>query len=292
MRIGQPVGKTKTPIKRLGNRRKLEDLDIEFPEDEEPSIQSLSQAKILFHGETKIGKTLTALQFPQTYLLMCEPGGSGVTTRKKTITSWKQYRAIIEGLKDVPLEKCKTVITDTVDFAHDYCFRETCIKEGVDHPSEKGYGKVWDAIKAEFIEVMDMLTKQKRGIIFISHTESKPFQERFGGSYDKLVPTMANRAREYVGAIVDLTAYFGYYSGKRFMTIEGSENLDAGHRLEERFWVKGKEGSVRVHSIPMGLNAKTAYDNLVKAFNNQQLRSGEPEVNPFLSETRKKFVKK
>lgn len=264
----------------------------------EPSepVADIGEVTWLLYGEKKIGKTSTAGMFPKTVHMMFEPGGKGLRIARNKCASWLAFKAYVP---QIIASDYKTVVIDTVDIAYDKCFERVCKEQGVEHPSEGGWGKVWGAIESEFVSTMTQLIESGKGVIFISHAEDKQFERRSGGSYNKVVPSMAKAAREFAAGISDVIAYYGYYGDERLLTISGSDELDAGHRLKYRFWTycEGRTdedlhrvldapleddeeseaaGWERVHSIPMGRTEQEAYSNIVKAFNNLQIGTGQP----------------
>jgi hypothetical protein len=236
-------------------------------------VSSLGDLTICIHGEKKIGKTSLCRRFPDAFFFFFEPGGKGLRKNGELILSWDQFKDFIT-LLGKEREYAKTLIIDTIDIAYIMCQAHVCSELKIEHPSDLGYGKGWSALRDEFTGEMDKLMKLGRGVIFLSHTDSKAFQRRGGGETHKLVSTMANAAREYITGVADMIAYYGYYGEERYLTIDGSDFVDAGQRLEENFITTQGE---RVHSIPMGNNADEAYNNFVNAFKNLQEESYHPD---------------
>lgn len=259
-------------------------------------IEDFGEAIWSLYGEKKIGKTSLAAMFPSSFFFLFEPGGKGLRIRRNPVPNWLTFKQLIPQFLKSPLQ---TAVIDTVDIAYLRCFEKGCQDNGVDHPSEGGYGKVWDYIRTDFAKTMDLLVGSGKGVIFISHADDKQFERRTGGQYTKIVPSMAKAAREYAAGISDIIAYYGYYGDERLLTVSGNETLDAGHRLKYRFWVYDEERTeaelyrtleskdqedieraeswIRVHSIPMGSTEQEGYNNILTAWNNRQLESGEPE---------------
>lgn len=250
-----------------------------LPSQMSEPISSIGECTICIHGEKKIGKTSLCKRFPETFFFFFEPGGKGFRNCSELILSWEHFLDFIE-LLDRERGYAKTFVIDTIDVAYEMCFEHVCKELKIEHPTDLGFGKGWSAIKKEFVSSMDRLQKLGRGVIFLSHTDSKAFQRRSGGETHKLVATMANAAREYITGVADIIAYYGYYGDDRFLTIDGSDYVDAGNRLEENFLTTSGE---KIHSVPMGNSANEAYKNLMNAFNNLQKDRGEPEEATGLS---------
>jgi hypothetical protein len=245
----------------------------------EPST-SLQDLIIALFGEKKIGKTSLLGEFEDCFVMQFEPGGKGLRLKAREVNSWRDFVGYVDLLIKNP-GQFKNVAIDTMDLCYTTCSRATCEKLGIDNPGDESHGKGWAAIDKEFTFQMSRLMKCGRGVILVSHAEPKEFTSRTGGTYHKLCPTMSTQARRYVTGVADIIAYYGYYGKERYLTISGSDELDAGHRMGERF--RTPEG-LPIHSIPMGNSAKEAYANFERAFNNKQADVCDPDEVAQLSE--------
>jgi hypothetical protein len=239
----------------------------------------------LIYGEKKIGKTSLASQFPDALFMMFEPGGKGLSIYQVELANWKAFKEYIKLLKKSP-DQFKTIIIDTVDIAYERAFEHVGNREGFTHPSEvNDFGASWKLIRQEFESTILELVNTGRGVMFLSHATESEFQEASGNKYNKLIPTMSKQARAFVIGFVDIIAYYGYYGKERLLTIQGSDAVDAGHRLDGKFLVSGgEEQGNRVHSIPMGNSSKEGYDNIQKAFRNEQDSAYRPDAVTGMSE--------
>ena len=238
---------------------------------------------MLLHGETKIGKTSLLSCYPDPFFLFTEPSGSGLRVRNRLVENWPQFRKYVNLIRDS--DKYGTIILDTVQLSYKMAFATVCNEKGVDHPSEGSYGDVWEAISTEWctqmLRLMRICRSTGRGIVFVSHSTTGTFQSRTGEAYNKIVPSMDKNAFAFMKEKCDIIGYYGYFGKDRYLTIAGSDELEAGHRLRYQF--RTTDGG-RVHSIPMYEDGYTefgeedAYANLEAAFNNLQEWSGEPEV--------------
>lgn len=245
-------------------------------------VDSISKCVWLFYGETKIGKTLLASQFEDVFFFFTEMGGKGFRHFGVVIDSWEEFVGYMREVVKDP--RFKTITVDTFDRLYDLCLDYVCEREDIKDPSEQAYGKGWRAVRREFETIVDEFLKAGKGVIFISHAADRTFQTRSGGEYTKLVPSAAKQATKLALAIADVTLYMGYYGQDRYMTLAGSDSLEAGTRLKNCFWAKDKS---RVHSIPAGKDETESYKNLVAAFENQQPTNGKPAGATILTDTPK-----
>lgn len=285
---GSSSGKKITPSKagRGSANRVSSKLELTLPTEKSQPIKSIEDAVIALYGEKKIGKTSLAGEFDDPFFMMCEPGGKGLSIAQRPVSTWAEFVGYVDLL--CKTDRFRTIIVDTIDKAYEKAFDFVCKREVMVHPGDEAYGKGWKMIDQEFTKQLDRLVHSGRGVVFISHAEVREFQSRTGDKYSKIVPSMSASARRYVSGIADVIAYYGYYGAERYLTIRGSDTLEAGHRLKYQFWTPEGE---RVQSIPMfskknkSFGETEAYANLVKAFNNEQLVPGDLELETSLSET-------
>ena len=247
----------------------------ELPIEKSEPSDSLQDYSILIYGAKKIGKTSLCAQFEDTLGFMTEPGGRAQSMYQVACNSWQDLRGYTKlFIKD---NRFKTGVVDTADIAYEMCLAYVCKKMVIDHPSDEGYGKGWQAVRKEFQSwVMELLGSGK-GVIFLSHSKDSDFKTRRGETFSKVGASMAGQAADVIQGLVDIWANYTYDGKKRFLIIGGSEEVDAGSRVEGHF-MDPHNGSL--DRIPMGQNAKEAYRNFVAAFNNKLQVELEETVAP------------
>lgn len=232
----------------------------------------------LLYGAMKIGKTSLAAQFPDALFAMFEPGGSGLEIYQVQITTWGDYKELLRLLKAAQNEDgempYKTVVIDTVDVAYDKCMTWVGERHGFEHPGGMNdYGKSWKLVSKEFADTITATVNLGLGLVFISHAKESEFtRESTGETFNKVVPSMTNQARNFIQSFVDVIAYYGYHGDERRLVIRGSDKVDAGHRMHGRFVIKDAEGEVleHIYTIPMGASPEEGFANIQRAFLNQQ----------------------
>lgn len=263
-------------------QKKKASTELSLPNDFTMPSTVLGDYSILLYGEKKIGKTSLCSMFPSNLFMFFETGGKALKHKGRFVNNWeefKQYNKLIRKDKSF-----KTVTIDPVDLMYKDCVKYVCKKLMIDHPSEEEWGKGWEAVRDEFTTEINYLLASGKGVIFISHATDKEIKTRTGEKYHRISPTMASQAREILEGVVDIWAYFCYEKGDRVLVIEGDDHVGAGHRLESQF--KHTDGT-SVKLVPMGKDKNEAYQNFIKAFNNQL-----PNQGGKTNEVKKKFIVK
>jgi len=277
-KIGKTVTKTTTPKVNapLISTVSLPDR-ISIPSDK------LGDYSILLYGEKKIGKTSLASKFKDAFFLMFEPGAKALSIFQRPVETWAEFKEYVKLLRKD--KKFSTIVVDTVDIAYKKCMEYVCKKLVIDHPSDEGWGKGWEAIRNEFTSEINTLLDLDKGTILISHATEKEIKTRTGDVYHRISPTVANQAKEVLEGIVDIWAYYRYNGSTRSLVIGGDDHVGAGHRLEKRFKYTNGEP---IREISMGQNAEEAFNNFLEAFNNKTIQQSSPITKPTLVVKRRK----
>ncbi len=218
--------------------------------------KDLAKYTMFLYGREKIGKTTLAAQFPDALFLMCEPGARSLEIYRINVNNWVDFVDSIKLLKTSP--KFKTIIIDTVDLAFKYCTDYVCKKLAIQHPSEGEWGMAYGMIRDEFVLQLSTLAKMGRGVIFLSHAQEAGIKKLKGEAYS-ISPTLSKSGRNVIEPMVDIWGYYGYEGTKRYLQIEGNEEVNAGCRLTQNF--------VGISTISMGSSSAEAYKNFIAAFN-------------------------
>ena len=260
-------------IKKLGAKKVVSTKPtLALPTEPNEPSSSLSDYSILLYGVKKGGKTSLASRFPDAFFLSLEPGTKALRVFQRDVRDWEEFVGYIDLLEKT--KQFKTIIVDTIDLAYEYAWNYICKKKMIDHPrDENDYGATWKEIKNLFAQQCSRLLNLGRGVIFISHDMEKEIELRDGTKIHRVQPTMANQALAHIEAVVDVICNYGFEGKRRILTMDGNQNVVAGCRLEEHFIRAGGEPRVagdRIITIDMGNSAQEAYDNFLRAFNNQQ----------------------
>lgn len=241
---------------------------LDLPDELSEISDDLRDYSQLWYGREKIGKTSLLAEFPDTLLLMCEPGAKALRVYKRDVRDWREFVKYVDLLEENP-KRFKTIGIDTVDQLAKMCDDYTNQKLAIQHVSDAEWGKAYSMRRDELAKQVSRLLKLGRGVVFTSHAFEKEIKARNGTSYERIEPSMPKFAREVLEPMVDIWAYLAYdVDGNRTMDIRGNDQVAAGHRLQEHF--------TGIEAIPMGKSAKEAYENFVGAFNNKLPSKPQP----------------
>lgn len=273
-------------VKRGRRRKKVtkkNKVQLSLPTERSEPSGNLFDYSMLFFGEKKIGKTSMCSFMPDTFFMMCEPGGKALRIYQKPVRNWTEFKGYVDLLEKST--RFRTVVIDTVDLAYKMCSRWVCRKAGVTHPHEADdYGKTWNAVADEFAMTLQRLLNMDKGCVFISHSKESTITRRSGKQHDKIQSTLADHGRAVLDPMVDIWCYYTYDGDDRVLQIEGNDLVSCGHRLEEHF--------VGVAEIHMGTSPKQSYENFVAAFNNKPLPHQKPKGGATKRTVRKKVSRK
>jgi len=266
-------------------------LGLSLPTEPHVPTKNLQDYTWMFIGVKKIGKTSLAVQFEGSLLFKFEPGGKSLPCYQVSVPTWDHFREYVRLMK--VSKKYKLAVIDTATIAYDRNLEYVCRKNNIVHPGAvDDYGTSWSKVRTEFEAVHGQIFSQDMGLIVITHLREVTAQTRGGNKFSKSVPALSSQADEFYAGVIDNIIYYERDEfGKPWMTIRAYDDyIVAGTRCTENFFTpNGKP----IYRIPAGKSAKEAYRNLVRAFNNQQLRTylpGEEETDD-TKVKRKKFRK-
>ena len=262
---------------------------LSLPSEPTPPEEDIESYTLALYGAPKIGKTSFVAEFNDPFFLMFEPGGKGLTIKRRQIGKWEEFQEYVKLV--LASEQFRTIVIDTVDLAYESCTNFVVAEAGEDNINEGtlAYGRGTDRVDAEFKKQILSITATGRGVVFISHATDKEFAEATGGTYSKIIPSMKEKARRFINGFADIIAYYGYFGDERFLVVKGSDRVDAGHRIPAHFnTVKGEP----INAIPMGDSPAEGYENYLQAYANKQTDVHLLKRKADLGEKKVPFLKK
>lgn len=244
--------------------------DLALPLKKSTPSNNLSDYAMLIFGEEKIGKTTLASMF-DSLIFAFEKGTKSVSVYDTQIlTRWEMALHYLDLLEKKGAKQFPYFCIDTGHSAYDRCLEYICKRDNIKHPGKvKDYGASWKEVMLEFTAFHSRLARLG-GFIVISHERTREREDRDGNKFDRIEPCFSESAENFYKAICDIVGYYSIVGDKRYLQIQPSSFIHSGHRVDGHFLTVNGEPVFR---IPMGNNSQEAYQNIVKAFNNQQVNT-------------------
>lgn len=197
---------------------------------------------VFLYGTYKTGKTTIASHFPGALLCAFEKGYNALPdVYAQPILSWGDFKKVINQLKQPAVaEKFQTIVVDTGDIAYDMCVKYICSRESTAEKTYETigdipYGKGYTLAMQEFDEQLRKILQMNYGLVIISHDKDKVFKDESGQEYNKIVPTLDNRAALVCERTCDIIGYartVNTEEGQQTrLFIRGTPRFEAGSRF-------------------------------------------------------------
>lgn len=197
---------------------------------------------VLFYGAPKTGKTTISSHFPGALLCAFEKGYNALAdVFVQPITCWADFKKVITQLKQPAVaEKFQTVVVDTGDIAYDMCVKYICSRESTADKTYETigdipYGKGYTLAMQEYDEQFRKILQMNYGLVIISHDKDKTFKDESGQEYNKIVPTLDNRAALVCERTCDIIGYAREVNTENGpqtrLFLRGTPRFEAGSRF-------------------------------------------------------------
>lgn len=207
-------------------------------------------------AEPKWGKTTWATRFPDSVLLAFEQGHSFIEAHKIIMDAWHTKSPEVyqdgDGIHHMTFlhaidiicasDRFETVVIDTADMMAKMCLDFNLRLLGIKHPSDLDFGKGYEtALNTPFRQAVGKIIKSGRGVVFITHTETK--DARFSsGTKTRKECTLPGGVVKFVIPQSDVVLHgkFGIMNNTtkkrdRILVTEGSDDMLAGARVQGKF---------------------------------------------------------
>lgn len=151
-------------------------------------------------GVPGIGKTTFGASAPKPIFLPTEDGSGQMDVARFPIA--KSYEDILTAIKVLGTEDhpYKTLVIDSLDHAEPLVWKHTCETGGKPTIDAFGFGKGYaEALnhwRAIFDGVRKLRDRKGMGVILISHTQVKRFEDPASDGYDRYVPKLHKLAAD------------------------------------------------------------------------------------------------
>ncbi len=153
----------------------------------------MKRIKMVLYAEPGVGKSVFASKAPNPFFI-CTDGNyewledfGAKPEAHVNVSSWTEIKSIIE--KGTAFEDYETVVLDLTEDAFKWCEQEYCIRNKIEHLSDLGYGKAYDATRNEFFITMSKLISYDKNVIMLMHGLSVVEKDRRGVEHTKYIPS-------------------------------------------------------------------------------------------------------
>lgn len=153
----------------------------------------MKRIKMVLYAEPGVGKSVFASKAPKPFFI-CTDGNyewleefGADPNAHINVQSWSEIKQIFN--KSGVFDNYETIVLDLTEDAFKWCEAEYCIRNKIEHLSDLGYGKAYDATRNEFfIEICKLFAMDKH-IILIMHGITTIEKDRRGVEHTKYGPT-------------------------------------------------------------------------------------------------------
>lgn len=147
--------------------------------------------KMVLYGEPGTGKSVFACKAPKPFFITSdgnyewlEEFGAKLEDHIQ-VNSWSEAKAAMEKSYD----EYETIVVDLLEDTFKWCEQEYCIRNRIEHLSDLGYGKAYDATRTEFFNTICKLINTDKNIIFITHGVTYTTKDRRGVEHTMYAPS-------------------------------------------------------------------------------------------------------
>lgn len=216
----------------------------------------MKRIKMLLYGEPGVGKSVFALKAPKPFFV-CTDGNyewldefGADPNAHKNVSSWAEMKDVLES----DFNGYETVVVDLLEDGFKWCEQEYCIRNKIEHVSDVGYGKAYDATRNEFFIAISKLLSMDKHVILICHGITFTTKDRRGVEHTRYAPS--SRIPDKVLDMIEgrvrycLRCYTaaeeepdGKITKKRFLSLVPKEN--------EFGIIRGVDENAIPHDIPL-----------------------------------------
>ena len=193
--------------------------------------------KMVLYGEPGVGKSVFACKAPKPFFI-CSDGNyawledfGADPDAYVEVSSWDEAKKAFA--KDY--SEYETIVVDLTEDLFKWCEKEYCTRNKIEHLSDLGYGKGYDATRNEFFIEMCKLISLDKNIIFLMHGLSITVKDRRGVEHTKYVPSsrlpdkvidmIEGRVRYFLRCYIkDVETEDGKVEKKRFLSLVPKPN--------------------------------------------------------------------
>ena len=219
----------------------------------------MKRIKMVIYGEPGVGKSVFASKAPKPFFITTdgnyewlEEFGADPNAHAE-VSSWSEAKKIMAS----NLDDYETIVIDLTEDLFKWCEYEYCARNKIEHISDIGYGKGYDATRNEFFIEISKLLSLDKNVILIMHGVTSIVKDRRGVEHTKYSPT-TRMPDKLLDMIEGRVRYF-------LRCYLKDEELDDGTLIKRRYLsivpkpdefgiIRGVDENTIPHDIPLDFN--------------------------------------
>lgn len=217
-----------------------------LPKNERRAQGVKTKRVIWLYGQSFSGKTTLADKFPDPLFLNTDgnrnftapflPIADRVEVNGRMTTTIKAWETLKEVVTELEKKQntFKTIVIDLLDDVRRFCRSYVYDKLGIKHESDAGYGKGYDVVETEYLNMISRLENLNyEYIVFISHEDSsKSVTTKGGATITMIQPKIPEKMASKIAGGVTLIGRVVNDNGNRVLSFKHDEYVFGGDRLE------------------------------------------------------------
>lgn len=196
----------------------------------------MKRIKMCLYGEPGVGKSVFASKFPKPFFITTDGNyewlidfGAKEEDHAR-VGTWSEAKKLFNASFD----GYETIVVDLTEDLFKWCEYEYCKRNGIEHMSDLGFGKAYDATRNEFfIEICKLLNLDKH-VVLIMHGYTYTVKDRRGIEHtryapsnripDKVLDMIEGRVRYFLRCYLKAVDIDGKLVKKRYLSVVPKEN--------------------------------------------------------------------
>lgn len=269
--------KKKTPTKKTST----ENNEVDIPKSKSSPPEKLIEYIIMVYGNSGCGKTSLMAEFPGYVIAQFESRRKGLSVRKVDCSyisiddypntdyrPFEKFYNFVVKAKDDPSVKGIAIDTFSLLFqsAEDY----VCDNQNISHPNDANdYGKTWKKVQTVVRNLLNLYLESGKGLAFIDHSTQIDVEVN-NETFWVTQPDLRDSSTGPLPIIKQMTDAVIYYEiesdGSRSMRLQPTKNIYCKSGIDGHFRTPTGE---LLNKFKVGNSPKAAYQDLMKAFDNQ-----------------------
>lgn len=169
----------------------------------------MSDLKIWLYGKPFSGKTKFATEFPKPFVINTDGNAKFFTPDYAIVKNIDEFTKKLAWFLEGKHEY-ETLVIDVLEHVHDFVREYYLDKFDIDHESDLGYGKAWNAIKEGFWTILNKISKSNYNVVLISHETEYNEVSKIGKETTRYKPALPDKLHDRMCGIMQLVgrSYF------------------------------------------------------------------------------------